>query len=196
MGAGVMEHQGTKEIETGRLLLRRFTDEDTPAMFRNWTSDDRVTEFLRWPTHLCVETTQSVLTEWLRSYEKKDFYQWAIVLKEDKAVGPVGTISIVDQNEALGIVHVGYCIGSRWWRQGITSEAFSAIIPFLFEEVKVNRIESQHDPRNPNSGRVMTKCGLTYEGTLRQADFSNRGIVDAAMYSLLAQEYAASKESR
>ncbi|MBK5263169.1 MAG: GNAT family N-acetyltransferase [Peptostreptococcaceae bacterium] len=77
----------------------------------------------------------------------------------------------------------------KWWNQGITSEAFGRIIPFLFDEVKVNRIESQHNPNNPNSGKVMVKCGLKYEGILRQADFSNRGIVDAAIYSLLSNEY-------
>jgi ribosomal-protein-alanine N-acetyltransferase len=87
------------------------------------------------------------------------------------------------------MVHIGYALGRPWWNRGIMSEAFSKIIAFFFEEVKVNRIESQHDPNNPASGRVMVKCGLQYEGTLRQADFSNQGIVDAAMYSLLAQEY-------
>ena len=86
---------------------------------------------------------------------------------------------IVDRNESLNMLHIGYCIGSKWWHQGITSEAFSAIIPYLFEEVGANRIESQHDPCNPHSGNVMKKCGLVYEGTLRQADYSNKGLVDA-----------------
>ncbi len=35
----------------------------------------------------------------------------------------------------------------------------------------------------------MLKNGLTFEGILRQADWSNKGIVDASMYSLLAGEY-------
>lgn len=35
----------------------------------------------------------------------------------------------------------------------------------------------------------MKKCGFKFEGILRQADFSNNGIVDAAMYSLLAEEF-------
>jgi len=180
-----MNHLGTVEIETKRLLLRKFTEHDVIAVFNNWTSDDKVTEFLRWPTHRSIEVTESVLFKWIKSYENKEFYQWAIVLKK-YGDEPIGTISVVDQNERLNLVHIGYCIGSKWWNQGITSEAFMGIIPFLFDEVKVNRIESQHDPNNPNSGRVMTKCGLKYEGTLRQADFNNKGIVDAAMYSLLA----------
>jgi len=98
--------------------------------------------------------------------------------------------SVLSQkNDELDLVHIGYCIGEKWWHQGIVSEAFSAIIPFLFEKVGANRIESQHDPNNPHSGKVMEKCGLKYEGTLRQADFSNQGIVDAAIYSILHEEY-------
>ena len=182
-----MNHKGTKEIETNRLLLRRFTEEDATAAFRNWTSDGKVTEFLRWPTHSSVEETKDIFKKWVKAYEKNDFYQWAIVLKEINE--PIGSIGVVDKNERINMVHTGYCIGRKWWKQGITSEAMSAIIPFLFEEVKANRIESQHDPNNPNSGKVMIKCGLKYEGTLRRADFNNRGIVDAATYSILASEY-------
>lgn len=189
-GGNVMNHMGTVKIETKRLLLRQFNERDITAAYNNWTSDEKVTEFLRWPTHMSIEVTESILKEWINSYNNKDFYQWAIIIKE-YGDEPIGTISVVDKNERLDIVHIGYCIGSKWWNQGITSEAFSGIIPFLFDEVKVNRIESQHDPNNPNSGKVMTKCGLKYEGTLRQADFSNRGIVDASMYSLLASEYHA-----
>lgn len=183
-----MNHLGTVEIETERLLLRRFTENDAKAAFDNWTSDEKVTEFLRWPTHSSVEVTKKILFEWIKSYDNMDYYQWAIVLKSF-GDDPIGTIGVVDQDANLDLVHIGYCIGSKWWKQGITSEAFKSIIPFLFDEVKVNRIESQHDPNNPNSGKVMMKCGLKYEGTMRQADFSNKGIVDAAMYSILAKEY-------
>ena len=187
MGGFNMNHLGTVMLETERLILRKFTKEDYAAAFHNWTSDDKVTKFLRWPTHTSMAITQSIVDEWIASYVSPNFYQWAIVLKSINE--PVGSISVVEQNEVVNSVHIGYCIGSKWWHQGITSEAFSGIISFLFEQVKVNRIESQHDPNNPNSGRVMQKCGLTYEGTYRQADISNQGIVDASMYSLLASEY-------
>ena len=185
-----MHHKGTVHIETERLILREFIESDAPAAFQNWTSDEKVTEFLRWPTHKDINTTQRVLNAWVAGYKNDDFYQWAIILKESGSE-PIGTISVVDKNEQLNIVHIGYCIGSRWWHQGITSEALSAIIAFFFGQVGANRIESQHDPNNPYSGKVMIKCGMKYEGTLRQADFSNRGIVDAAMYSILASEYSA-----
>ncbi|MBQ9520287.1 MAG: GNAT family N-acetyltransferase [Acholeplasmatales bacterium] len=182
-----MNHLGTKTIETERLILRPLTLDDIYAAFSNWTSDGKVAEFLRWESHKDINVTKSVFDIWVKSYKEKDFYQWGIVLKSINE--PIGTISLVDIKENLGIAHIGYCIGSRWWHQGITTEAFKAIIPFLFNEVGFNRIESMHDPNNPHSGSVMKKCGLKYEGTLRSADFSNKGIVDASIYGLLKEEW-------
>ena len=46
-----MEHKGTKQIETERLLLRPFTMNDASAMYNNWASDEEVTRFLMWPAH-------------------------------------------------------------------------------------------------------------------------------------------------
>ena len=146
-----------------------------------------MTKFLRWKAASNINEAKEVLDNWLESYESSDFYQWAIALKYNNE--PIGTISVVDMKENLNIVHIGYCIGSPWWHKGYTSEAFKALIPFFFEEVGVNRIESWHDPNNPNSGLVMKKCGLKYEGTLRQADWSNQGIVDASVYGLLKEEW-------
>ncbi|NLN51543.1 MAG: GNAT family N-acetyltransferase [Clostridiaceae bacterium] len=182
-----MNHQGTQIIETKRLLLRPFLIADSKAAFQNWMSDQAVTKYLRWKAHSEILETEDIIKDWIMRYEKPDFYQWAIVLQEINE--PIGSISVVSKNDELDLVHIGYCIGEKWWHQGIVSEAFSAIIPFLFEKVGANRIESQHDPNNPHSGKVMEKCGLKYEGTLRQADFSNQGIVDAAIYSILHEEY-------
>jgi len=75
-----MEHRGTKTIETERLLLRRFESTDAEAMFKNWESDPKVTEFLRWKTASDIGEAKAVLSDWIKGYERLDFYQWAIVL--------------------------------------------------------------------------------------------------------------------
>lgn len=140
-----MKHKGTINIDTERLLLRKFNMNDAETMFKNWESDSKVTEFLRWPTAINISEAEQVLNEWVQGYANLDFYQWAIVLKEIEE--PIGSISVVGMNEKLGIIHIGYCIGSKWWHQGYTSEAFKAIIPFFFEEVGANRIESATRPK-------------------------------------------------
>ena len=46
-----------------------------------------------------------------------------------------------------------------------------------------------HFKDNPASGRVMEKCGLQYEGTLRQAGFANQGVCDIVVRSILKKDY-------
>jgi len=182
-----MEHKGTIRIETERLILRRFVIEDSQPMFDNWASHDIVTRYLTWPTHKSADVANWVVGDWVSSYEKPDYYQWAIVPKE---LGqPIGSIAAVKVDDDIGMVEIGYCIGDQWWGKGIVTEAFSALLPFFFGQVGANRIQARHDVNNPASGRVMQKCGLKYEGTLRKADRNNQGIVDACYYSILKEEF-------
>ncbi|WP_138373536.1 MULTISPECIES: GNAT family N-acetyltransferase [Oscillospiraceae] len=124
-----MKHCGTKRLETNRLILRRYANEDAAAMYKNWASDKEVTKFLMWPAHPNQEVSQSVIEDWVNQYSHENYYHWAIVLKENG-----------------------------------------------------------DEPRNPNSGKVMKKCGMKYEGTLRSADWNNQGICDACYYALLKLE--------
>lgn len=187
-----MQHKGTITIRTDRLVLRRFTLEDAPAMFRNWAHDADVTHFLMWPPHQDLFVTQNVVKRWIEGYCAADFYTWAIELKDLDE--PIGSISAVRIHESTDCVEIGYCLGKAWWHQGIMTEAFRAVIAYFFREIGANRIQARHDPRNPHSGDVMKKCGLRYEGTLRQADINNQGLADLCYYGLLREEYFAPKQ--
>jgi ribosomal-protein-alanine N-acetyltransferase len=158
-------------------------------MFHNWASDPEVTTFLRWPAHPDLDVSRSLLSQWCQSYADVDYYQWAIEPKESGQ--PIGAIGVVGADDNISMVDIGYCIGQPWWHQGYTSEALAEVIRFFFEEVGVNRIEAEHDTRNPNSGKVMAACGMRHEGTLRQRMTPNAGIGDAAIYSILADDYRA-----
>lgn len=182
-----MNHTGTKNLETDRLVLRRFRLEDAEAMYKNWACDPEVTRFLTWPPHESVETSRAILRDWVDGYTREDCYQWAVVLRE-KGDEPIGSIGVVHMNEKIEMAHVGYCIGRPWWRRGITSEALGAVIDYLFNQAGFRRIEARHDARNPYSGKVMEKCGMRYEGVLRQADWNNQGVCDVCYYGLLVSD--------
>ena len=122
-------------------------------MYKNWVSDPEVTKFLTWPTHPSVEVSRKINASWVASYEKPDYYQWAIVPKE---LGePIGSIAVVEPNEKAESMEVGYALSRKYWGQGIMTEAFTAVIRYLFEEVGILRVSSRHDPNNPASGKVM-----------------------------------------
>lgn len=183
----MLTHKGTQTIETSRLILRRAVRDDAEPMFRNWASDSEVTKYLTWPTYEKVETAHQILDLWASEYEKPNYYQWMIVLKE---LGePIGSISVVRQNDRVEEAEIGYCIGSHWWHKGIMTEALNAVIEYLFIEVGMNRVAARHDPNNPHSGGVMRKCGMKYEGTHRACDRNNQGICDAAQYAILRSEW-------
>ena len=190
-----MKHCGTQTLETERLILRRFTVRDADAMYTNWAADPEVTRYLTWPAHAGVETSRAVLADWTAAYAQESFYQWAIVLK-GRADEPVGSIGAVDVSDDIAAVQIGYCLGRRWWHQGIMSEALGAVMDFFFDAVGCNRVACRHDPRNPHSGMVMQKCGMKYEGTQRSADRNNQGICDTSWYALLRAERPARKDAR
>ena len=182
-----MNHLGTRTIETERLILRRFVPEDAQAMFDNWASDPVVAEYVTWPAHASPEISRMVVNSWVSEYTAPDRYNWAIELKE---LGePIGNIDVVRMEESIETAHMGYCIGRDWWHWGIVSEALSAVMDFLFDEVGVNRVEACHDVDNPHSGDVMKKCGMQHEGTQRQALRNKQGrYSDVCWYALLKSE--------
>ena len=179
----MITHKGTQRIDTQRLILRRATMDDANAMYHNWAKDPQVTRFLTWPAHSSPEVTKTVLQDWVESYGKSDYYQWLIVLK-DSDMGPIGSISVVSLDESQSKAEIGYCIGSHWWHQGITSEALAAVIAFLFEQVGIQCVEARHDVNNPHSGAVMRKCGMKLQEIAPQAGKNNQGICDLATYSI------------
>ncbi len=184
----MLAHKGTKPINTERLTLRRFALGDAEAMFKHWANDPEVTRFLTWKPHGDIGVSKGVVEQWVSEYKTNSVYNWAIELKELKE--PIGGISVVNLDEANLCCEIGYCISQTYWRKGITAEALKAVIDFLFSEVGMNRIIARHDTNNPNSGRVMQKSGMLYEGTHRQENLRDgKTFCDMAVYAILKEDW-------
>ena len=145
------------------------------------------------------DVTRTLLKDWVSRYGAGDFFNWAIARKETGEV--IGNISVVSLTEQIGAAEIGYCMGRRFWGQGIMPEALLAVEDYLFETVGLLRICAGHDVNNPKSGRVMDKAGMTREGVLRQSGKNNQGIVDVEIHSILRGEWeerrkGGSRESR
>ena len=185
-----MNHIGTKTIETERLILRRYRIDDAENAYRNWMSSEAVTKYLTWPPHASVEESAAYIQSVIDLYDSDTTYMWVI---EEKATGEaVGSITVNKIFENVDGCEIGYCLSDSRWGRGYMPEAFAAVIRFLFNEVGFDRIQSSHDANNPKSGRVMEKCGLRYEGTLRSADRNNQGVCDSVIRAILREEYCSS----
>lgn len=182
----MLNHKGTQIIHTDRLTLRRFTPDDAEQMYENWAKDERVTRYLTWPPHKSPELTRALLEGWCREYDKPDYYNWAMEY-EGKVIG---NISVVRINERSEWAELGYCMGYDYWGKGIMTEAAKAVMDYLFAEVGFNRIGIDHAAKNPASGRVAQKCGLSYEGTRRAYYKSLAGeYLDIVHYGILKNDW-------
>ena len=188
----VLHHQGTRTLHTRRLTLRRFVEEDARQMFDGWACDERVTRFLTWTPHDSPQLTAALLKDWCAAYENPSTYNWAI--EWDGRL--IGNISVVQTSDRSEWAELGYCLGHAYWNQGLMTEAVRAVLGYLFEEVGCHRIGLSHAVRNPASGRVARKCGMTYEGTRRALFRAASGeFLDIAEYGMLRAEWDAAGAS-
>lgn len=182
-----MINKGTQQIETQRLILRRFKPSDAKFVYNNWAIDSEVCKFLSWNPHKALSETEHVVEGWIKGYENDDNYNWAIELKDIGEV--IGQISLTHVNEKYSSCSVGYNISRSFWGNGVMTEALKAVINYLFKEIGMNRIEASHNTLNPASGRVMQKSGMKLEGIMRQAKVNKYGeFYDLAVYSILKSD--------
>ena len=146
-------------LETPRLLLRPFTIEDVDAIYQ-YGSNPNVTKYLIWQGAASKEEAKEAIENFLTN---KGVY--AISLKDTNLCIGCIDIRIDETNEKASF---GYLIDEPYWYQGYMKEALDAILKHCFEDIGLHRVESTHYKANPNSGKVMQKAGMLFEGEAKQ----------------------------
>lgn len=185
-----MEHKGTVTLETLRLILRQFVPEDMEPMFQNCWRHFDVWKWTNYAPMDCledvVEKAHMFTADWLGAYDRPNRYSWAIQLKSTGQ--PIGRMFGMRPDDRVEQIELAYELGPDWWGRGLMTEAVREAIRFFLRDVGLNRVHANHAHENPASGRVMQKCGMTYEGTLRQACRCNNGLFDMVCYAILAED--------
>lgn len=167
----------TPTLETGRLILRKFTEYDLEALFLI-LKDEEVNRFLPWYPIKDLEETKKFYEErYASKYAQLQAYAYAICLKEDNY--PIGYIK-VDMEEHHDF---GYGLRKEFWHKGIVSEAGKAVV----EQVKndgLPYITATHDRNNSRSGNVMRACGMKYCYTYQELWQPKNFLVEFRLYQL------------
>ena len=149
-------------IETPRLRLRQITHADVSALLAIY-SDAETMRYYATP-YTSVEESHDDVQLHKRRFREKTGIRWAITLKgDDTLIGNCGYNPRAYGNRC----DIGYILSREHWRTGIMYEAISAMLPFGFHELELNRIEAWIFPGNDASCRLAEKLGFTYEGLLR-----------------------------
>ena len=173
-------------LETDDLILRRPARKDAKDIFR-YASDEEVARYVLWEPHRCLAETRAFVRD-LRFRVRSGYpSSWVVVLRETDTV--IGTIGFVWYSTDNNAAELGYSFSREYWNHGYATQALQAVIDSVFSSLPLNRLEAQHDVRNPASGRVMQKCGLTQEGILRGRIMNKGEYIDTALYSILRSDW-------
>ncbi len=178
-------------LETKRLLLRKLTLEDTSDM-HDFTSDSIVSKYVSWDPHTSLADTKSYLHYVIKQYENRQIAPWGLEYKENGKL--IGTIDFVYWDPKNQTAEIGYAISRQYWGAGITTEAAAAVLSFGFDQMDLIRIQARCLSQNIASQRVMEKCGMTYEGTIRKGLLVKGVHRDLKLYSILSEEHIAKQK--
>lgn len=119
----MLNHIGTNDITTFRLLLRKFKIEDSKEVFENWANNPENVKYLSWKAHETIDETKEIVAKWVNEYNNKKVYRWCITLKDIGEV--IGGIDVVDLIEKIDCCEMGYVLSKKFWNKGIMTEALN-----------------------------------------------------------------------
>ena len=158
-------------IETHRLRLRPWRDEDLPA-FAAMNSDSRVMEFF--PKVLSRGESDALAARIRGKLEQNGFGFWAVeVPSVADFIGFVGLSVPGFEAHFTPCVEIGWRLAYEHWGKGFATEAAKASRDFGFAELRLDQIVSFTVPNNLRSRRVMERIGMTHSPT---DDFEHPGL--------------------
>jgi ribosomal-protein-alanine N-acetyltransferase len=173
-------------LETERLLLRPLLVEDAGTIDQLLNDRELAsnTESIDFP-YPAGDASQWIDRNRDR-WKVGDAYVLAICPKNGG--GLMGTVEL-NANKRHHRAELSYWIGRRFWNQGFATEAAHRAVNFGFAKLGFERITSQHFSRNPASGRVLEKIGMTLEGTRKRHIRKWDQFEDVKIYGILAHDF-------
>ncbi|WP_231850339.1 GNAT family N-acetyltransferase [Komagataeibacter medellinensis] len=174
-------------IKTDRLILRRFREEDSSALYA-YLHDPQSSCFFS----LRLSDEDSALTE-AKKRSADDQYVAVCLKKNDELIGDLFAMSEEDA------ISVGWNFNPRFAGQGYAFEAAHALFAYLFDERHARRLYAYVEDTNQPSQRLCQKLGMRLEGTFMEfisfmKDQQGQPVYENTMqYAILRREWGTLK---
>ena len=182
-GGGRLTADALPTLSTARLVLRPFALADAPEVQRLAGVREIAATTLKMPHPYPDGVAEAWISTHGSAWAERRTLTLAVTLGGDGTlIGTVGLTLVMEDRRA----ELGYWIGVPWWNRGFATEASRAVVDFGFGCLGLHRIMARHLARNPSSGRVMEKLGMTKEGVLRHHVLKWGEFEDLVVYAVLA----------
>jgi putative acetyltransferase len=171
-----------KRIETERLILRKFTQNDLEDFFE-YASLATVGPRAGWIPHPDLNHSQKILTQFILSDEV-----WAMEIKSISKV--IGSVGIHFNNlQSVGEVHeIGYVMSTNYENKGYMTEAVNAVLKHVFLELNLESLYVGHFIGNTKSQKLINRFPFRY---LKDEDYESRdyGMKSSKLYVMTKEDY-------
>ena len=147
------------KLETERLLLRMFRDEDFEA-YAEFCADPDVMRYLTGKPMTRVEAWRH-MAMMVGHWTLRGYGMWAV---EERATGAfIGRIGFNDP-EGWPAFEIGWTLGRPYWGKGYATEGARVALDYAFDELDKPHVISLIHPENLGSISVAEKLGEKLEG--------------------------------
>jgi RimJ/RimL family protein N-acetyltransferase len=150
-------------METERLVLRRWSEDDVDALARVFAEP----AFWHYPFErgFTREETERFVARQLEHWSIHGFGMWAVEVKDGHALGGYAGLAIPSWlPEVMPAVEVGWRLHPDHWGRGLATECGRASLRYGFEDLGLDRIIAVAMAENVASLRVMEKLGMKKAG--------------------------------
>ncbi len=148
-------------METERLVLRRWSEDDVDALARVFAEP----AFWHYPFKrgFTREETERFVERQLEHWSAHGFGMWAVEVKDGHALAGYAGLAIPGWlPEVMPAVEVGWRLHPDHWGRGLATEGARASLRYGFDTLALDRIIAIYMPDNVASERVMTKLGMRH----------------------------------
>lgn len=175
-------------LATARLTLRALDETDAPGLFGVF-SDPRVMRYWSSPPWDTEARAHEMIGQDRKAMRRGDYVRLGVETRESREF--IGTCTLFALAAQCRRAELGYALHSAWWGRGYMHEALTALLAFGFDELDLNRVEADVDPRNLASVRILERLGFRKEGHLRERWIVAGEVSDSGLYGLLRHDWTA-----
>jgi [ribosomal protein S5]-alanine N-acetyltransferase len=184
--------RGLPQLTGTRVTLRELRSGDAVSLLTAAASDE-VRRYIS-PPPATVEGFEQFIT-------------WA---QRQRVAGQCASFAIVPRGSdvAIGLFHLrslqpsfcsaewGFLMAPEFWGSGIFTDSARLVVEFAFEVLRAHRLEARAALRNLRANAALGKLGAVREGVLRKSFLRNGELLDQAMWTILADDWAAAQQPR
>ena len=181
-------------LETPRLILRPFIDDDSPA-FSAYRSDPVVAQYQGWEAPFSLEQAAEFI-EYVKAATPGKPGQWYQLALERKSDGTlIGDCAFKILEDDLRQAEIGFTLAREVHGQGYASEGVGRLLQYLFDDLDLHRVRGNCDPQNAASIRLMQRLGMRHEGRWIQSLWFKGDWADEDWFAILREEWQTSQIS-